>query len=235
MVERNSKKEAKPWVEKDGKVATKTFIDGVKEAMEKKRTECQKGVGKISLENVAEADKEIAENFVCPICFYLVDIESAVTCESCETIYDSECLKQSRKNSEGCPNCRKKLKEKPMNRINKNIFSNVKVICKKCPDDQNVVKISEWKVHIAKCSAVLIDECIFCDKEDKKTSVKDISWEAWQTHVATECNGKKLRCQACDFSIYQVYSKPTVFKDFLGHNCIRDLKRQYMDIKNDFK
>ena len=92
-----------------------------------------------------------------------------------------------------------------MNRINKNILSNVLVKCKRCPDMS--VKISDLVSHRNSCQtqAIKIDKCIFAEEEEKKAHAKDLSLDEWKSHVASDCNGKALLCPNCKINIYRLY------------------------------
>ena len=57
---------------------TSKFVNDINLLIEKKHEELSNEAMKLSLEDIIEQDKSIAENFVCSICMDLVDISSAV-------------------------------------------------------------------------------------------------------------------------------------------------------------
>ena len=67
---------------------TSAFISNIRTLMDKNHKKMSKEAQKLSMEDVIEHDKSIAENFVCSICINLVDITSAVQCNNCDEIFD---------------------------------------------------------------------------------------------------------------------------------------------------
>ena len=70
-----------------------------------------------------------------------------MTCAKCDQIFDKACLEKSLKVKSTCPNCRKSITQTRMNRINKNILSNVRVKCWKCDGKAVAIKMSDWANH----------------------------------------------------------------------------------------
>ena len=46
-------------------------------------------------------------------------------------------------------------------------------------------------------------------------------------HVMTTCTSKDLRCETCNINVYKEYAESTtLFENFEGHNCLKDLKKE---------
>ena len=90
MVEAN----VPPFSKEDEREATQAFIDNINEVMRQKWVKSQ-NLLRVTLDEVAEQDREVAENFQCSVCLHIVELDTAVKCDQCDQIYEKECLEKS--------------------------------------------------------------------------------------------------------------------------------------------
>ena len=104
---------------------------------------------RITMDDVAEQSKEVAQSFSCLICLQIVDYNKAVQCDQCETIFDKDCLAQCLKVRNRCPNCRKSTNQKPLNRHMKSFLADLHIMCSNC--QSNDIRYENLHAHIKKC------------------------------------------------------------------------------------
>jgi len=137
------------------------------------------------------------DNYFCKICFSL--IKNPKSCEKCEELFCSLCLKDCLAKKNECPLCRQKpFKENKISKIVKNTLNDIELFC---PLECNqIIKMENFKKHIIECQKrPKFFKCNFCNEK--------IRFENELANHSINCKGVLRICPYCNESFKYSFIK----------------------------
>ncbi|CAD8207635.1 unnamed protein product [Paramecium pentaurelia] len=147
----------------------------------------------------------INQDLICVICLQLV--VNPKECSQCHTLFCSECIQESLIKNKICPKrCKEDFKVENINRIVKNLISQIKIKCLNKGCDQQM-QIQNLDSHLKQCEYVLT-KCQYtdCNLQDSLKNIK--------VHQQL-CNHRTKTCEKCE-EIHKINQQ---------HDCIVTLRK----------
>lgn len=146
----------------------------------------------------------------------------------CECIFDEECIDKWLLEfpDQTCPNCRMVFEKRPVGRMLRDLMLTLTFKCKLC-ESPNELRIDQRIQHWKVCERFQVGKCPIADGCDKHGLG---SYQELMLHIQEECESKFLDCEACGYPVYRMYTCDEYNGRKKGHNCVRDLIEQHIDI-----
>lgn len=135
---------------------------------------------------------------LCKICLSIV--KNPVSCNKCEDLFCSLCIKKSLQIKKECPNCREILVEpKEINRMVKRIIDEMKI---NCPFDcEKIFPLQSLEKHL-KNESEFYPKTLICKLCDKKILIEKNEKKETNLHNL-QCENLIVKCYYCWVKLYR--------------------------------